>query len=38
MKEFNSNLIRKLEIFLAKTTIERQEIIKGHFNQVENIT
>ena len=38
MKEFNTSIIRKLEIFVAKTSIERQEIIKEHFNQVENIT
>ena len=37
IKKFNCSLIRHLEIFVAKITVERKEIIRTNFEQVENV-
>ena len=37
IQDFNKDLVQKLKVFKAKTAIERQEVIKSHFDQVENI-
>lgn len=37
IKKFNFDLVKHLEIFVAKVTVERKKIIRDHFEQVENV-